>query len=70
MPNSKLKSKSLTDGELVGQVDTIKAKNNFLMEENKDLKKRIREVMQIETDYQDTTVALKVGIALELEACS
>jgi Tfp pilus assembly protein PilN len=41
-------------------VDTTKAKNNFLMEENKDLKKRIREVMQIETDYQDTTVALKV----------
>lgn len=30
------------------------------MDENKDLKKRIREVVQVETDYQDTVAALKV----------
>lgn len=60
----------MTDGELVGQVDTIKSKNNFLMEENKDLKKRIREVMQIETEYQDTTVALKVCMSLNQKRVS
>ena len=40
------------------------------MEENKDLKKRIREVMQIETEYQDTTVALKVCMSLNQKRVS
>lgn len=36
------------------------------MEENKDLKKRIREVVQVETDYQDTVAGLKVDPVLTL----
>jgi hypothetical protein len=48
------------DGDMNSILESTKAKNTFLMEENKDLKKRIREVMQTETDYQDTVVVLKV----------
>lgn len=55
-----MKSKSGSEVELIARVDDTKNKLSQLMEENKELKKRIREVMQSETDYQDTIAMFKV----------
>jgi chromosome segregation ATPase len=57
-----VRAKNSNENEANYQTETLKSKNNSLMDENKDLKKRIREVMQTETDYQEAIIGLKVGI--------
>lgn len=52
------------------QAEDSRTKVLTLMEENKDLKKRIREVMQTEMDYQDSIAVLKVLLVLYLEKIS
>lgn len=56
-----VRAKNSNDHEANYQAETLKSRNNSLMDENKDLKKRIREVMQTETDYQESIISLKVG---------